>query len=753
MRNLELNYIVKLLLATQMQYQTLIQLAKAYIKYSGKTINESSFTEKVRIYDTPELNTIDDLHQRLKDIGDVNGFVFKLQYVKRSDLAMLVKDLSFPLIVFENKNAIRPLLVLPYDKKDKKKGLQIESYANGKVTLQSYTSHEWMDNICDGKQALAQTILRPNEYTQKDDECIIISGFPLPSIVSDETKHLSPVKRVFHLMKSENKDISHIYFYAIMMGLVNLALPLGIQAIIGLISGGLFLNSVVVLMIFVVFATVISGWLQILQLSVVEILQQRLFAKAAFEFTYRIPRIKLESLGNTYAPELMNRFFDILTIQKSLPKILIDVSTAGVQILFGLLLLAFYHPMFVFFGIVLVVIIVFIFYFTGPSAVETDINTSKYKFKVAYWIEEIARSLNTFKLAGDTPLPMNKLDSLVTNYLQYRKKHFVILVKQFRAIIAFKVFITAGLLVLGGFLVVNRQISLGQFVAAEVIILLVISSVEKLISTLESIYDLITAVDKVGHVTDLPLEKAEGISLPDHYKSFSLVLKDVSYSYEGKQKAALQNINLSITDRENVCVTGFNGSGKTTLAKVLSGLVSNYKGQVLINGLPLKEVNINYYRRLIADNLSEQEIFEGTIEENITLGKHYTLASIQTAMEKAGLSDYVNSLEKGMRTHLQAGGNILSKSVKQKILIARSFVQQPKLLLVDEFFYNSEKTEKQEILKEIFSKENEWAVFIISTDPTIMKMSDKVILMDEGKIVAQGTYDELLAKNLLDHII
>jgi len=686
-----------------MHYQTAIELAKAYLKYSGKQINDLVFNEKIRIYEIPEISTIDHLHKHLKDIGDANGFVFNLQYVNRSDLPALIKDITFPLIVFENKEIVSPMLIIPQYKKQKIKGQQIEYYRLEGNEMQVFTSNEWMKQICDSKQAFSNAINTKDEHSTELDKCIVISGFAIPSLVTNPDKKLSPIKRVFHLMRSENKDISHIYFYAIMMGLVNLSLPLGLQAIIGLISGGLFINSVVVLMIFVVAATLVSGWLQILQLSVVEILQQRLFAKAAFEFTYRMPRIKLEALGNNYAPELMNRFFDILTIQKSLPKILIDLSTAGVQVFFGLLLLAFYHPLFVFFGIVLVFFIIIVFYVTGKSAMATDMDTSKYKYKIAYWIEEIARSLNTFKLSGDSPLPMHKLDILLSNYLKYRKTHFKILVVQFRAIIAFKVFITAGLLVLGGFLVVNRQISLGQFVAAEVIILLVISSVEKLISTLESIYDLITAVDKVGHITDLPLEEINGISMTDNNTDFSLVFNNVSYNYDEKGKPALQNLNFSISKNERICITGYNGSGKTSLAKIVSGLIGNYTGQVLINGLPLKEVNINYYRKLIADNLSDQEIFAGTIEENITLGHFYSLKDILSIMDKAGLADYVNSLEKGMRTNLEAGGSILSKSVKQKILIARSFIQKPKLLLVDEFFYNSEREEKNYILKEIFS--------------------------------------------------
>ena len=735
-----------------MEYTTLIELTKSYIRHSGKPVNDLIFVEKLRLYAPPALKTIDDVYQHLQYLGDANQFIFKLQYIKRNELIQQIQGVSFPLIVFENKASVSPMLILPKSQGDSSTNQHIQFFDSNTSEPKLFSTDEWVQQVCDGHQARSLN-LSDNTAEKESDECIVISGFPLPSIVSDNGKHLTPLQRVFALMRSERKDIGLIYFYAVMMGIVSLSLPLGIQAIIGLISGGLFLNSAIVLMFFVVAATLVSGWLQILQLSVVEILQQRLFAKAAFEFTYRIPRLKTESLGNQYAPELMNRFFDIMTIQKSLPKILIDVSTSGVQILFGLILLAFYHPLFVFFGILLTVIIAFIFYATGKAAVETDINTSKYKYKVAYWIEEIARALPTFKLAGDTPLPMAKLDLLLSNYLQYRKKHFAILVKQFRAIIAFKVFITAGLLVLGSYLVVERQISLGQFVAAEVIILLVISSVEKLIGTLESVYDLITAADKVGHITDLTLEETGGIQIPDTSQPFELQLNQVSYQYVGKDEKALSEISLHIKQGESICVSGYNGSGKTTLTKVISGLLTDYKGQALVNGVPLRELNLNYYRRLIANNLSDQEVFEGTIEENITLGKQYTLAHILESIAKAGLTGYVNKQPKGILTNLQAGGSNLSKSIRQKILIARSFIQSPKLLLVDEFFYNAEKHEKQEMLKQLFSDQNGWGIVIISNDPEIMQLCNLVVVMSEGKILAQGTYTHLSENRLIDSLI
>ncbi|MFN6081711.1 MAG: peptidase domain-containing ABC transporter, partial [Bacteroidota bacterium] len=547
------------------------------------------------------------------------------------------------------------------------------------------------------------------------DEIIFITGYPVPSLLTAAHRkgaYIHPLKRIFRLLQTEKKDISYIYFYAIMMGMVSLSLPLGIQAIIGLISGGLFINSVIVLMVLVILATIVSGWLQVLQLSVVEILQQRLFAKASVEFTFRIPRIKIEALHNQYAPELMNRFFDIMAIQKSLPKILIDLSTAGVQIIFGLLLLSLYHPLFIFFGLLIVALIIVIFYSTGPKAIETNLNASKYKYKVAYWLEELARSMNTFKLAGSTPLPMYKTDKLLDQYLKYRQAHFKILVKQFKAIIAFKTFITGGLLILGGILVVERQINLGQFVAAEVIILLVLASVEKLISILESVYDLITAADKVGHVTDIELEHNQGMSIEqtsNNQTDFNLTLRNITYTYPDTTKPAIENVNMEIKSGEKICICGYNGSGKSTLVKILSGLYFEFSGSLMINGMPIHEVNLHSYRSAIADNLSDQDIFEGSIEQNISLGRNdISIADILDSIKKVHLESFIFSLPNGIKTHLQAGGYVLSKSNKEKLLLARSIAGKPKLLLIDEFFYNAEKNEKENILQHLFDPYNKW---------------------------------------------
>ena len=325
-----------------------------------------------------------------------------------------------------------------------------------------------------------------------------------------ENKQITPWKRFIGLLRLEKKDIFQIFYYAIFGGVVALSLPLGIQAIINLIQGAQISTSWIVLVVVVTMGVVFSGALQLMQLRIIETIQQRVFVRASFELSYRFPKIKMNELRNYYPPELANRFFDTLTIQKGLSKVLIDVPTALLQIIFALILLSFYHPFFIIFGILLLLLIYIVFKFTAQKGLETSLKESKIKYKVAHWIQEVARTVVSFKLSGNTNLAIEKNDALVSKYLEARENHFKILLLQFSQMIGFKVIVTASLLLIGGALVLNQEMNIGQFVAAEIIILLVIQSVEKLIIGLESFYDVLTSIEKIGQVVDKELESQEG---------------------------------------------------------------------------------------------------------------------------------------------------------------------------------------------------------------------------------------------------
>ena len=324
-----------------------------------------------------------------------------------------------------------------------------------------------------------------------------------------------------------------------------------------------------------------------------------------------------------YAPELMNRFFDVISIQKGLSKILVGFTASILQIIFGLILLAFYHPFFAFYGIITLAIIIVVFYLTSPKGLEYSLIESKHKYKVAHWLEELARSMNIFKLAGYTEMPIQHTDKMVNQYIHARKRHFKVLLNQYGYLIGFKTLVTAGLLIIGSLLVFNKQINIGQFLASEIIIILMIGSVEKLLSTIETIYDVLTGLEKIGQVLDQPIESEEGIDFEDidQHQGVKITFKDVCYTYPDTQRPALNNLSFDIQPGENVCIAGYSSSGTSTFINLAASILHDYKGSILINDLTLKNINLISLRSYVGENLSNSEIMNGTIAENIGMGR------------------------------------------------------------------------------------------------------------------------------------
>lgn len=614
-----------------------------------------------------------------------------------------------------------------------------------------------------GETSNSQETLSPEQLENswlknEKDEIVFFVVFVYRSLVSeygyDEDQRgqkLSPVKRLIRLLGTERKEILYIFFYAIIVGIIGLVLPLGIQTTVELISGGVFFSSVYVLIAVIILGVLITGGLQIMQISLVEYLQRRVFTKASLEFAFRIPRIKIESIMGNYAPELVNRFFDIITIQKGLPKLLIDLSSGIIQILFGLLLLSLYHPFFIFFSLILITALGLIFYFTGPSGLTSSINESKHKYKVVQWLEELARALNSFKLAGNTDLPIKRTDYNVNNYLKYRKAHFGILITQFSFIILFKAAVTGGLLIMGTILVVNREITLGQFVASEVIIILILNAVEKIIMYMDVVYDLLTAVDKVAQVTDLPLERVGGIDLPRRLQQgYAVEIKNLRYKYPGASEYVLKGIDLKIQSGQHICIAGAGGGGKTTLTNIVAGLHLGYEGGVTINNYSLRDLDLTHLRDKIAKNISPEDIFDGTILENITIGKPLeTVEDAVHAMQQVGLSDELNALPEGMNTHLISGGKGLSSSMLHKLILARCIAKNPELIILNDFFAGLKKTAKLELVQCLVNPSCKWTLIAVSNDPLIMAACDRVIVLNDGLIEADDSFDALAKQGVI----
>lgn len=542
-------------------------------------------------------------------------------------------------------------------------------------------------------------------------------------------------QRLIALLNADRKDILQVIYYAIFAGLVNLSLPLGIQAIINLLQGAQITTSWIVLIILVTLGVAFVGLLQLTQLRIIENLQQKIFTRSSFDFAYRFPKIRMEFLRAYYPPELANRFFDTVMVQKGVSKMLLEIPAALMQILFGLLLLSFYHPFFILYGVLLVGLVYLVFRFTLSRGITTSLVESAQKYKVAHWLQEIARSVLSFKMSGRTSLAMKKNDGLVMDYLTARENHFKVLVMQYSYMIGFKVLVTLGLLLIGGILVLNQEMNIGQFVAAEIIIILVISSVEKLIIGLETFYDLITSLEKIGEVSDQPLESALG-QRPDFPEGMRLQLNDISLKVDDRERPILKNLDLQIAPGDRILLRGPSGSGKSTLLKVLAGIFQPTGGDILVNGIPLKAISLKHYRSRVGQCLPEESPFEGTLKENLTFDDpEISEQAIREVIQVVGLEEFLQDQAMGLDAILYPEGQKIPSSVGRKVVLARSILRVPGLMVLEDPMDQLGEEEGLRLMDYLAAPERPWALIVVSSYDTWKQRCNRIIHLDEGTIV------------------
>lgn len=595
-----------------------------------------------------------------------------------------------------------------------------------------------------------EMLLEPSELVENSQGIAMRGLLPISTAAvvgtAPEGQPLSPMRRTLQLLGRERREIALVYLYATLVGLLSLSLPLAVQTIIGLIQGGLFLQPIVWLIAFVILGVLASGALGIAQLHVVELVQQRIFARVAFEFGFKVPRLDFETTLNADLPETMNRFFEVITIQKSLGKLLTETTTAFLSASFGMILLTFYHPYFTLFGFFLLFALFLLFRYSGPKGLETSLAESKYKYRVVHWLEEMSRAITAFKFSGASPLPMRRMDDLVTGYLKYRRKHFGILLAQAWSMIAFKVIVTAGLLVLGAVLVVNRQITLGQFVASEIVIVTILASVEKLILSISTVYDLLTSVEKLGYVSDLPVEEPRGIPPVPGHGGMAVSLKAVSYRYPAAEQPSLRGVTLDVRPGERVAIVGADGSGQSTLLRVMSGLLDGFEGTITFDGLTLRDLDQRQLRAHVGQMLSLTDLFDGSIEENVTVGRpELGTTDVLRALEQARLAEHVQSMPLGLRSPVSAGGGSLSVSNAKKLLLAQAIVGRPRLLLLEDIVQYLEGDDRESVIRMLTAPDRGWTLVIVTHDPALLAACDRVVVLDDGAVTLDGSFHALVA--------
>ncbi|MCJ8152158.1 ATP-binding cassette domain-containing protein [Chryseobacterium sp. SSA4.19] len=539
---------------------------------------------------------------------------------------------------------------------------------------------------------------------------------------------------LFKYITKEKKDVTNIYFYAILNGLVQLSVPLGIQSIVSFVMGATMATSIYILIAFVVLGTWLVGYFRLKVMQIIEKIQQKIFVEFSLAFAEKLPKVNLSSTRKYYLPELVNRFFDTQNLQKGISKILLEIPTALIQILFGILLLSFYHPWFLVFGALVVICVVIIFRFTMESGIKSSIEESDKKYEVASWIEDIAASIKTFKLNSKTEAHLSGTDERVVKYLDDRTSHFRVLVFQYKTIVAFKVIITLVMLVIGTYLLVNQQLNIGAFIATEIVVLSIMAAVEKLIISLESYYDVIASLAKLHKVTDLPEEKMGTINFDRHHEGFEVEFKDVSFAFNNHYNI-LEDVNFKIPENTLTIISGQLGSGKSLLLNMITGFYEPASGSILFDKIPLKNIDKISLRNQIGMYLEDMTIIKGTVYENIVLGQDETSAEqILEIADKIGIEDFSSQFSNGFFTNISETDTEISFSAKKKILLLRALAVERRLLILEDPLDGMNDEFKAKMMEYLLKLKARTTIIIVSQDQKLILEADQHLQVEDGNV-------------------
>lgn len=547
--------------------------------------------------------------------------------------------------------------------------------------------------------------------------------------------NVHPWERLKWLLRMESRELWVAAIYSAVIGLVTLVLPVATQTLVNTIAFGSVLQPLVVLtsLVFIalLFASILNGY----RLWVVELIQRRIFVRISGDVTHRLVRVQPEAFDQHHGPELVNRFLEVVTVQKAAATLLVDGLTVVFSATIGMILLAIYHPWLLAFDVLLLIMFHIILFPMGIGAIPTAVKESKAKYALVAWMEEIARHQIAFKTRSGYDLAAGKSNELVLDYLSHRAKHFRILLRQILSSFVLQALASAILLGVGGWLVIERQLTLGQLVAAELVVALVLASFTKFGKHLEAFYDLMASVDKLGYLADLPVERTDGERVRAGADGARVKMQIHRAGHIGV-RPMLSGLEWEIPAGAKYGLVGCAGSGKSFLFDTLYSFRAPEDGYIEFDGKDTRDLGLDDLRQQTG-LVRKPEIFDGTIIENLRLGR-YSLdtAEAREALAQAGLLEEVQALPDGLNTKLQTGGPPLSSSQAIRLEIARALVNKPRLLLLDESLDPLEDVPARgELFHRLLGPNAPWTVVVASQSEEILSRCDKVFKLEGGKVL------------------
>jgi ABC-type bacteriocin/lantibiotic exporter with double-glycine peptidase domain len=546
---------------------------------------------------------------------------------------------------------------------------------------------------------------------------------------SHAEEHPTPHRRLMGLLRAEMPDVWSIVLFSVITGILYLAVPLTVDAVVNNIAFGgqqqVYVQALVVLSAALLAFLGLLAFVRAVQHYLAEVIQRRIFVRLAADLAYRLPRVTASATDRIHAPELVNRFFDVLTVQKSTALLLLDGVNLVLSAVIGMVVLGFYHPSLLAFDLVLLALVCLVVFGLGRGAVKTSIQESVSKYAIAGWLQEVAHFPNLFKSPGGSQFALDRADLLARRYLDARRSHFRILMRQIGGLLAIQAIASSSLLVVGGVLVLSGELTLGQLVASEIIVNAVVASVAKLGKHLEGWYDAMAAVDKIGYLVDLETEREAGDVPSDRSQPARVDVAGVSFTYD--QKPALTSLSFTLEPRISTAIQAPLGGGASTLLDLLYGLRTPSEGHVLIDRLDVRQWSLEGLRQDVA-LVRHHDIIEASVADNIRLARaDIGLDEVREVLATVGLLDDILQLPQGLESPLLFGGRPLTSMQRTRLIIARAIVGRPRLLLLDEVLDGLEPTALESLAEILFHPSRPWTLVVASHDPDVIQRCERQI--------------------------
>jgi ABC-type bacteriocin/lantibiotic exporter with double-glycine peptidase domain len=558
--------------------------------------------------------------------------------------------------------------------------------------------------------------------------CLIAQPLAADPLQLAEERSNHPLMRLIRMFRPDAGDIWAIVIFSLVVGILTLATPLAVEALVNTVAFGRYVQPVLILALIMFVFLGFASALRLLLTVIAELLQRRLFVRVAEDLGYRLPRVAAQAFDGKSAQELVNRFLDVANIQKTSASLLLDGIGLLVSALVGMAVLGFYHTFLLGFDIAMLSLMAFVIFVLGRGAVNSARVESKAKYSLTAWLEDLVRCPTAFSLHGGQRFAMERTDKLAVDYLDARRRHFSVLLRQITfALVMYAVSLTV-LLGLGGYLVIIGDLTLGQLVAAELIVGVVVGAFAKMGKHMESYYDMLASVDKVGVLLDLPTEPLGGPLQLDGVEPARLVLRDVTAA-AGSRKI-LKGFSCEPKQAGFTAVVGSPGSGKSVLFDLLAARRPLQGGEIIFDGNALNQLDSETLRYQIGF-ARDSEVFVGTLAENVHLFRpQIRTQDVRDALATVGLTEDVLGFADGLETKLAANGSPLSRDQALRLMVARAIVGRPRLLLIDGTLDGLSDGSLDRVLTELTRRPQPWTLLVTTGRQSISMRADQIWDLD-----------------------